>query len=95
MTLEAAQRAYGRRLVVAFQPHRYTRTHHLFDELTRAFNKADVLLLADVYAAGEKPIEGATSAHLAEAIASTAPGRDPRRAARGAGGRHRGPPRAG
>jgi len=68
VTLEAAQRAYGRRLVVAFQPHRYTRTHHLFDELTRAFNRADVLLLADVYAAGEKPIEGATSAHLAEAI---------------------------
>jgi len=68
VTLEAAQRAYGRRLVVAFQPHRYTRTHHLFDELTRAFNRADVLLLADVYAAGEPPIEGATSAHLAEAI---------------------------
>lgn len=68
VTLEAAQRAYGRRLVVAFQPHRYTRTHHLFDELTRAFNRADVLMLADVYAAGEAPIEGATSDHLAEAI---------------------------
>ncbi len=68
VTLEAAQRAYGRRIVVAFQPHRYSRTHHLFDELTRAFNRADVLLLADVYAAGEAPIEGATSEHLAEAI---------------------------
>jgi UDP-N-acetylmuramate--alanine ligase len=68
VTLEAAQRAYGRRLVVAFQPHRYTRTHHLFDDLTRAFNRADVLLLADVYAAGEQPIEGATSEHLAQAI---------------------------
>jgi UDP-N-acetylmuramate--alanine ligase len=68
VTLEAAQRAYGRRLVVAFQPHRYTRTHHLFDELTRAFNRADVLLLADVYAAGEAPIEGATSEALAQAI---------------------------
>lgn len=68
VTLEAAQRAYGRRIVVAFQPHRYTRTHHLFEELTRAFNRADVLLLSDVYAAGEAPIEGATSAHLAEAI---------------------------
>lgn len=54
--------------MVAFQPHRYSRTHHLFDELTRAFNRADVLLLADVYAAGEAPIEGATSEHLAEAI---------------------------
>ena len=54
--------------MVAFQPHRYSRTHHLFDELTRAFNRADVLLLSDVYAAGEKPIEGATSDVLAEAI---------------------------
>jgi UDP-N-acetylmuramate--alanine ligase len=67
-TLEAAQRAFGRRIVVAFQPHRYTRTHHLFDELTRAFNRADVLLLTDVYAAGEAPIDGADSAHLADAI---------------------------
>ena len=68
VTLEAAQRAYGRRLLVAFQPHRYTRTRHCFDELTRAFNRADVLLLTDVYAAGEEPIEGADSAHLAQAI---------------------------
>src|SRR5690606_29456042 len=60
-TLEAASRAYGRRVVVAFQPHRYTRTVHCFDELTRAFNRADVLLLADVYAAGEAPVEGASS----------------------------------
>ena len=67
-TLEAAQRAYGRRLVVAFQPHRYTRTHHLFDELTRAFNRADVLLVSDVYAAGEQPIPGADSARLVDAI---------------------------
>ena len=67
-TLEAAQRAYGRRLVVAFQPHRYSRTHHCFDELVRAFNRADVLLLADVYAAGEQPIEGATSDALATAV---------------------------
>jgi UDP-N-acetylmuramate--alanine ligase len=68
VTLEAAQRAYGRRLVVAFQPHRYSRTHHLFDELARAFNRADVLLLTDVYAAGEAPIEGADSARLVQAI---------------------------
>jgi len=68
VTLEAAQRAYGRRLVVAFQPHRYSRTHHLFEDLTRAFNRADVLLLTDVYAAGEQPIEGADSEHLAAAI---------------------------
>jgi UDP-N-acetylmuramate--alanine ligase len=67
-TLEAALRAYGRRLVVAFQPHRYTRTHHLFDELARAFNRADVLFVSDVYAAGEAPIAGATSQKLVEAI---------------------------
>jgi UDP-N-acetylmuramate--alanine ligase len=67
-TLEAAQSAYGRRVVVAFQPHRYSRTHHLFDSLTRAFNRADVLLLTDVYPAGEAPIEGADSAHLADAV---------------------------
>jgi UDP-N-acetylmuramate--alanine ligase len=67
-TLEAAQHAYKRRLVVAFQPHRYTRTQHCFEELTRAFNRADLLFLTDVYAAGEEPIEGADSAHLARAI---------------------------
>jgi UDP-N-acetylmuramate--alanine ligase len=67
-TLEAAVRAYDRRVVVAFQPHRYTRTLHCFDELSRAFNRADVLLLCDVYAAGEDPIEGADSASLAEAV---------------------------
>ncbi len=67
-TLEAAQRAYGRRLIVAFQPHRYSRTQHCFDELVRAFNRADVLLLTDVYAAGEAPIEGIDSAHLSQAI---------------------------
>ncbi len=68
VTLEAAQRAYGRRIVAAFQPHRYTRTHHSFSELTRAFNRADVVLITDVYGAGEAPIEGATSDHLCEAI---------------------------
>ena len=67
-TLDAAQRGFDRRVVVAFQPHRYTRTHLLFDEFTRAFNKADVLLVTDVYPAGEKPIEGATGEELADAI---------------------------
>lgn len=67
-TLEAATRAFGRRLVVAFQPHRYSRTHLCFDELVRAFNRADVLFVCDVYAAGEAPIEGATSERLVTAI---------------------------
>ncbi|MEM7434590.1 MAG: UDP-N-acetylmuramate--L-alanine ligase [Myxococcota bacterium] len=68
VTLEAAQRAFGQRLVVAFQPHRYSRTRDLFDELTRAFNRADVLFLTDVYPAGEDPIEGADARRLADAI---------------------------
>ena len=67
-TLDAAQRAYGRRVVVAFQPHRYTRTRDLFDGFTRAFNKADVLIVTDVYAAGEHPIDGASASRLAQAI---------------------------
>jgi UDP-N-acetylmuramate--alanine ligase len=67
-TLDAAQRGFDRRVVVAFQPHRYTRTKLLFDEFTRAFNKADVLLVTEVYAAGESPIEGATGEALAEGI---------------------------
>jgi UDP-N-acetylmuramate--alanine ligase len=70
ITLEAARAAYKRRLVVAFEPHRFTRVHHLFDDFARAFNAADVVLLTDVYAAGEAPIAGADSAHLAEAIAA-------------------------
>ena len=67
-TLNAAESAFGRRVVVAFQPHRYTRTRDLFHEFTRAFNRADVLLVTDVYAAGEAPIDGATSAALVQSI---------------------------
>ncbi len=67
-TLEAAQRGFDRRVVVAFQPHRFSRTQALFEEFTRAFNKADVLVLTEVYPAGEKPIAGATGEALAAAI---------------------------
>jgi UDP-N-acetylmuramate--alanine ligase len=67
-TLGAAQSGFDRRVVVAFQPHRYTRTKLLFDEFTRAFNKADVVVVTEVYPAGEKPIAGATGEALAEAI---------------------------
>jgi UDP-N-acetylmuramate--alanine ligase len=67
-TLDAAQSGFERRVVVAFQPHRYTRTHALFDDFTRAFNKADVLFVTEVYPAGEAPIEGATGRALADAI---------------------------
>ena len=68
-TLKAARNAYSQRILVAFQPHRYTRTAHLFDEFTRAFNEADVLFVTDIYPAGEAPIPGITSERLAQGIA--------------------------
>jgi UDP-N-acetylmuramate--alanine ligase len=58
----------GRRTVVLFQPHRYTRTHDLMHEFARSFNNADTLLITDIYAASEEPIEGVTAATLTEAI---------------------------
>ncbi len=64
----AAAKTSGRRLVVLFQPHRYTRTAALHEEFARSFYDADVLLLCDIYAASEEPIEGVTSAALAEEI---------------------------
>jgi len=67
-TLDAAQRAYNRRVVVAFQPHRYTRTRDLFDGFSRAFNKADVVIVTDIYPAGEAAIPGVTAATLAQSI---------------------------
>ena len=67
-TLTAAQNGFDRRVVVAFQPHRYTRTQALFAEFTRAFNRADVVIVTDVYPAGETPIPGATGEALAAAI---------------------------
>jgi UDP-N-acetylmuramate--alanine ligase len=68
-TLSAARGAYAGRIIVAFQPHRYSRTKLLFDDFTRAFNDADVLFLADIYAAGEKPIDGISAETLARAVA--------------------------
>ena len=68
-TLETLRgRAGSRRTVVLFQPHRYTRTQHLWDEFCRAFHLADVLLVADIYPAGEEAVAGITSEALAEAI---------------------------
>jgi UDP-N-acetylmuramate--alanine ligase len=67
-TLEAARGCRYKRLLVLFQPHRYTRTEKLWDEFCRAFNQADLLVLTDIYAASEPPIEGVTGEALAEAI---------------------------
>jgi len=68
-TLAAARGAYpGRRLVLAFQPHRYTRTRDLFEDFVRVLSTADALLLAEVYAAGEAPIVAADGRSLARAV---------------------------
>jgi len=67
-TLKAARSAYPGRVLTAFQPHRYSRTQALFDEFACAFNDADVVLVTDVYPAGEAPIPGAEGRPLAEAI---------------------------
>jgi len=67
-TLKAARGCDFKRVLVLFQPHRYTRTQHLWEEFERAFNDADVLALLDIYAAGEAPIAGVTSEALAKAI---------------------------
>ncbi len=68
-TLEAARQAWpGRRLVLAFQPHRYTRTHDLIDDFGRALSEADVLLVTEVYAAGEEPIANADGRAICRAV---------------------------
>ena len=69
--LESARQIAGERpearVIVAFQPHRYTRTRDCFEDLARAFHGADVLLLTDIYAAGEPKIPGVDSGRLAQA----------------------------
>jgi UDP-N-acetylmuramate--alanine ligase len=69
VTLAAARGAYpGRRLVLAFQPHRFTRTRDLFEDFVKVLATPDVLLLADVYSAGEAPIVAADGRSLAHAL---------------------------
>lgn len=68
-TIAAARGAYpGRRLVLAFQPHRYTRTRDLFEDFVKVLSTVDVLVLAEVYAAGEQPIVAADGRTLAHAL---------------------------
>jgi len=67
-TLEAARGCKFNRQLVLFQPHRYTRTQHLWDEFSRSFNQADLLVLIDIYAASEAPIVGISSEALANSI---------------------------
>ena len=68
-TLAAARGAWpDRRLVLAYQPHRYTRTRDLFDDFAEVLSSVDVLLLLDIYSAGEEPIPGIDSRALCRAI---------------------------
>jgi UDP-N-acetylmuramate--alanine ligase len=67
-TLRAARTGWGRRIVAVFQPHRYTRTQALFQDFMTAFNDANVLILTDIYPAGEDRIEGVEAKALYEGI---------------------------
>ncbi|HLS87710.1 MAG TPA: UDP-N-acetylmuramate--L-alanine ligase [Burkholderiales bacterium] len=68
-TLEAVRGAYpGRRVVLAFQPHRYTRTRDLFEDFVKVLSTADALILAEVYPAGEAPIVAADARSIARAL---------------------------
>jgi len=68
-TLQAAKEAWpDRRMVVVFQPHRYSRTLALFDEFTRSFYQSDVLLVLPIYSAGEKVIEGVDNVSMCDGI---------------------------
>jgi len=70
-TLAAARQVWKGRLIVVFQPHRFTRTKALFNEFTQAFGDADLLILNDIYPASEEPIAGVNSQALCEAIRKT------------------------
>jgi UDP-N-acetylmuramate--alanine ligase len=67
-TLEAARQVVKGRIISVFQPHRYTRTSLLRDRFGTAFSNADVIILSDIYSAGEQPIEGVSARLIAEAI---------------------------
>ncbi len=67
-TLAAAKQGWDRRLVVIFQPHRYSRTRDCLGEFAHAFAHADVLFMTDIYPAGEQPLPGVTGAALAETV---------------------------
>jgi UDP-N-acetylmuramate--alanine ligase len=67
-TLNAARKAWGGRIVTLFQPHRYSRTQDCYEDFVRAFDDADLVFVADIYAAGEEPIPGISAERLAEDI---------------------------
>jgi UDP-N-acetylmuramate--alanine ligase len=65
-TLKAAREGFDRRIIAVFQPHTYTRTAEFFDDFARSFDDADILIVTDVYAARENPIEGITGKLIAD-----------------------------
>ena len=67
-TLTAARQMWNKRIIVVFQPHRYTRTQALFDRFLTAFSDADILILTDIYPASEREIEGVNSSKLQQGI---------------------------
>jgi UDP-N-acetylmuramate--alanine ligase len=67
-TLAAAKASFDRRVVAVFQPHRYSRTRDRFDEFLTAFNDADVVVITNIYAASEKPIEGVTAKKIYDGV---------------------------
>jgi len=69
-TLEAARGCGFKRLLALFQPHRYSRTQYLWDDFRSSFNQADVVVITDIYAAGESPLDGITGEKLSEAISA-------------------------
>ena len=69
-TLEAACGCGYKRLLVLFQPHRYSRTQFLWEDFRSSFNQADILVMTEIYAAGEAPIEGVNGEILSEAIST-------------------------
>jgi UDP-N-acetylmuramate--alanine ligase len=69
-TLAAAKAGFDRRVITVFQPHRYSRTQHLWDDFLTAFYQSDVLIVMDIYAAGEAPIPGVRARDLADGIAA-------------------------
>ena len=72
-SLATAKEAFGRRTVVVFQPHRYSRVKALFDEFCRAFHQADLLLVTEIYPAGEVPLPDVTGQRLADGIKEHGP----------------------
>ena len=75
-TLAATANLAVKRRIVVFQPHRYTRTQLLLDEFSRSFDQADYLIITDIYAASEQPLEGVNAQELLKKIKEYAPGKE-------------------